>query len=286
MLRADDHHWWYRGRRRIVLDVIDRLGLAPSARILDAGCGSGRTLDDLALRGTVSGLDTEEVGVRAARARGHDDVRLGRVEEVPWPGATFDLVTCLDVIEHTPDDRRTLAELRRVTRPGGHLLLTVPAYPRLWSAHDVANRHYRRYTRTALCAAADAAGWREVDRTHFNTLLLAPAALMRWAERLPGRRPHGRSDLEVTPTALNSLLERPLRVEAAALRRGWRLPAGLSILVLLRNPMTDQFVPSPNGHPGAHALEPPQLLSVVAPVYNERATRNFGHQAALRRRAK
>lgn len=235
MIDVDDRHWWYRGRRRIVMGAIERLAPPPGARILDAGCGSGRTLDDLARWGQVSGLELEQAGVAAARSRGHADVRQGAVEELPWPQDTFDLVTCLDVVEHTPDDRRTLAELRRVTRPGGHLLVTVPAYSWLWSAHDVASRHYRRYTRNSLRAAFGAAGWHPILETSFNAVLLAPVALVRWSERL-WRGARVRSDLQLTPGPLGPLLELPLRAEAALLRRGVRLPVGVSILTLLRNP--------------------------------------------------
>lgn len=235
MIEVDDRHWWYRARRRIVVGAIDRLAPTPDARILDAGCGSGRMLDELVRWGRVSGLDCEPAGIAAAHSRGHADVRLGAVEELPWPDGTFDLVTCLDVIEHTPDDRRTLAELRRVTRPGGHLLVTVPAYPRLWSAHDVACHHYRRYTRDSLRTACGAAGWHPLAETSFNTILLGPVALVRGAERLRRGARKG-SDLQLTPQPLGPLLELPLRVEAALLRRGVRLPAGVSILAVLCNP--------------------------------------------------
>ncbi|MDX6689654.1 MAG: hypothetical protein QOG15_1111 [Solirubrobacteraceae bacterium] len=235
MIATDDRHWWYRGRRRIVMDAIERIAPGPGARILDAGCGSGRTLDELARWGDASGLDAEPAGVAAARSRGHADVRVGAVEQLPWPDGTFDLVTCLDVIEHTPDDRHTLAELRRVTRPGGHLVVTVPAYRSLWSSHDVANGHYRRYSRGSLRRACSDAGWVARAETSFNAILLAPIALVRWAGRLRRTTPT-RSDLRLTPGSFGPLLEFPLRIEAALLRRGVRLPAGVSILAVLRNP--------------------------------------------------
>jgi SAM-dependent methyltransferase len=237
MLALDDRHWWYRGRRRVLRAVLAELPLPPDPRLLDAGCGSGATLDLLAELGRVSGVDASERAVDAARGRGHDDVYVASVEELPFPDDAFDLVTCLDVIEHTPDDVRRLRELRRVTKPDGHLVLTVPAYPSLWSAHDVANRHYRRYTRRALRAATSAAGWRTVRETSFNSLLLAPAA----AVRLVRRRhldANGRSETEVMPTALDPVLELPLRAEAAFIARGGRLPVGLSHLAALR-PMSE-----------------------------------------------
>jgi SAM-dependent methyltransferase len=232
MLSSDEQHWWYRGRRRVLRAELDRLPLEPDARLLDAGCGSGRTLDDLARYGRVSGIDLSSEAVACAHRRGHEDVRVAPVEDLPFADATFDVVTCLDVIEHTPDDRATLAELRRVTRPGGLLVITVPAYQALWSWHDEVNRHFRRYDGASLRAAAREAGWDVVGDTHFNSLLLAPAAVVRLVQRR--RRAHAHSDLDLTPSRLNGLLELPMRLESGLLGSGARLPAGLSLLAVLR----------------------------------------------------
>src|SRR5436305_1985034 len=125
------------------------------------------------------GIELDPDAAAVARSRGVGEVQVGRLEELPWGPGAFDLITCLDVIEHTPDDRVTLAELRRVCKPGGWLLVTVPAYQALWSRHDEANHHFRRYNRRMLRAVAQAAGW-EVERlTSFNSVLLAPAAAVR-----------------------------------------------------------------------------------------------------------
>jgi SAM-dependent methyltransferase len=242
MMALDEHHWWYRGRRRVLAAELDRLGLRPGCRILDAGCGSGRMLDDLAERGSVTGVDLSPVSVSAARDRGHTDVRVGRLEQLPARDGEFDLVTCLDVLEHTPDDRVSLRELLRVTRPGGRLLVSVPAYQALWSSHDVRNDHYRRYTRAALRTAAFDTGWAIEEDTYFNAFLLAPAAAFRLLEKL--RPPSAASsDLNATPPRLNRLLERPMRAEAALIGRGVRLAAGLSFMAVLVNP--EPVVPAP-----------------------------------------
>src|SRR5947209_16514704 len=176
MLELDDRHWWYRGRRRIIRAELARLALRPGARVLDAGCGSGRTLEELGRFGEVFGIELDPGAAAMARDRGCAEVVVGRLEELPWEDGYFDLITCLDVIEHTPDDRVTLRELRRVCRPGGFLVVTVPAYQSLWSMHDVANHHYRRYSRARLRAPAVDAGWRVRRMTSFNALLLGPAA--------------------------------------------------------------------------------------------------------------
>jgi SAM-dependent methyltransferase len=238
MLDVDEHHWWYRGRRRIIRAELEQLPLPARARVLDAGCGSGRTLEELRDLGEVSGIELSPDAAAVARSRGNFDVRTGRLEQLPWDDATFDLITCLDVIEHTPDDRLTLSELRRVCAPGGWLLVTVPAYQALWSQHDEANHHYRRYERRTLRAAVLASGWQLERMTSFNSLLLAPAAAVRIVRRRWARQSDGdyTPDLELGPAWLNGVLERPLRIEARWLARGHRLPAGLSLMALLRNP--------------------------------------------------
>lgn len=260
MLSSDDRHWWYRGRRRILRAVLSRLALPARAELLDAGCGSGRTLDELAVFGRVTGVDLSRQAVAAARARGHRNVLVAPVERLPLASARFDLVTCLDVIEHTPDDSRTLSELRRVTRTGGRLVVTVPAYPSLWSTHDEANLHYRRYRRQTLLDAAAASGWTVQSSTHFNALLLAPAATVRLASRHASSK---RSDLALTSPWTDGALELPLRLEAALLRRGGRLPAGLSLLAVLRN---DQPLPVTRLAPPPPSLRSPALTVISRPA--------------------
>jgi SAM-dependent methyltransferase len=236
MLEQDDHHWWYRGRRLIVDAELARLPLPQDPRILDAGCGSGRMLQELERYGRVAGIELDRGAAEVARARGHGEVRVGSLERLPWDAQSFDLITCLDVLEHTPDDRHTLSELRRVARPGGWLVLTVPAYQALWSQHDVANHHFRRYGRRALRRVAGQSGWALRRLTSFNSLLLPGAALVRLAQRR--RRPNEsyRPELEMGPAWLGSLLEQPLRAEAWWISRGRTLAAGLSLMAVLQNP--------------------------------------------------
>ena len=236
MLAADDVHWWYRGRRRVIDAALECLGLPDDARILDAGCGSGRMLDELAAHGEVTGVDSDPACVAAAGARGRN-VLPAELPHLPFSGASFDLVTCFDVIEHLDDDVAALRELRRVAVPSGRLLATVPAYQSLWSRHDVVNRHRRRYHAGSFAAAAETAGWTVERQTYFNSLLLPPAAALRIGERL--RRParaRGGSDLDLTPARLDRVLELPLQLEAALVRRRVRLPAGLSLMTICRNP--------------------------------------------------
>lgn len=237
MVDHEDRHWWHVGRRRILCDVLARCELPPAARLLDAGCGAGGMLSVLGRFGTVSGLDISPELIVLARGRGYEDVVEGVVEELPWPDESFDLVTLLDVLEHTADDLVTLEEMRRVVRPGGYLLVTVPAYQVLWSNHDVVNDHYRRYSRRTLRAVATHAGWSVERMTPFNSLLLAPAAAVRVTQKLRGEQLEEHTpDARIGPSWLHPMLELPLRVEASWLRRNRNLPAGLSLLAQLRRP--------------------------------------------------
>ena len=229
-LAVEDRYWWYRGRRRIVMDLVRSLPLPAEPRILDAGCGSGRNLVELSGVGTAVGLEPSPRGAEVARARGVGEVAVAEIGTMPFDDASFDLITLLDVLEHIEDDLGTLVALRRVARPGGVLLITVPAYPRLWSSHDELNQHCRRYTRAALLGRAVEAGWRPLRTTHFNALLLPVAAAWRLLERLRPDNGEAASELVTTPAALNWLLEQPLRAEAALLRSGRRIPAGLSLV--------------------------------------------------------
>ena len=249
MLDQEDRHWWYRGRRKIVCDELAQLPTGPTLRVLDAGCGSGRLLDELRDYGHITGLDLNPDSVEVARSRGHEDVVQGPVEQLPWDDETFDLLISLDMVEHTADDRVTLRELRRVTKPGGYFLMTVPALRALWSSHDVFNNHFRRYDRRMMRALAADTGWSVERMTYFNSVLLPPAAVVRLVQRVRHRdaingngdvsntSQHVKhtSDVELTPPWMSPMLELPMKLEAKWLDHGRRtLPAGLSLLAVLR----------------------------------------------------
>jgi SAM-dependent methyltransferase len=232
--RAEDRHWWYRGRRKVIECVLCGVELPPRARILDAGCGSGRNMLELNRHGTVTGVELSPTSSALARKRDAGEVLTCSVLEMPFAENSFDLAVSLDVIEHLDDDLEALRELRRVVAPGGALLVTVPAYQWLWSGHDEINHHRRRYTRRSLHDVAERAGWRQVRTTYFNSLLLPIAIILRVLERVNRKTTESSLDLWVPPDPLNWLLERPLALEARMIARGGRIPAGLSLLAVYR----------------------------------------------------
>lgn len=231
--RAEDRHWWYQGRRRVLDRLIGRLELPQEARILDGGCGSGRNMVELARFGEVTGVEISEIGAEIARERDVGEVHVCSLLDLPFAEASFDLATCLDVIEHLDDDVAALSELRRVVRPGGSLIVTVPAYGWLWSRHDTLNHHRRRYSARALRAAAGAAGWQTRRLAHMNSLLLPVAIALRAVERIAPRATESSLDLWVPPQPLNWLLQQPMNAEAAMIGRGVSMPIGLSLVGIL-----------------------------------------------------
>ena len=232
--QAEDRHWWYRGRRTVLDVVVAGLGLSEPARILDAGCGSGRNMVELARHGSGTGIELSETSVALARDRGAGEVVAGSILEMPFAEDSFNLAVSLDVIEHLEDDLAALRELRRVVAPGGSLLVTVPAYQWLWSGHDEINHHHRRYTRRSLQRVAEQAGWHQTRTTYFNSLLLPVAIVLRVLDKVNTKTTESSLDLWVPPEPLNWVLERPLALEAALIERGGRIPAGLSLLAVFR----------------------------------------------------
>ena len=158
LYELEDTHWWFRGRRAVIHALLARTPLTDRPRILDAGCGTGRNITEYAQFGETAGVDPSPDAVAFCHARGLAQVTQSGVEELPFDDGAFDLMTATDVLEHIPDDGGAARELRRVTRPGGHLLVTVPAYQWLWSQHDDSHHHQRRYTLPRLRAVLDGSG--------------------------------------------------------------------------------------------------------------------------------
>jgi SAM-dependent methyltransferase len=233
LYELEDRHWWFRSRRRVLWALLRRAGLPPSPRILDAGCGTGRNLVEFGGLGEAEGVDFSSDAVSFCRLRGLERVRQAPLEELPFESGRFDLALAADVIEHLDDDRRALAELRRVSAAGGRLVATVPAYAWLWSRHDESLHHKRRYTAARLGAALRAAGWEPEVATYFFSAVLPGVAAVR-AFRRGQADGNGESDLSLTSAPVGRLLELPTIAEAKLIERGARLPAGVSLGVVAR----------------------------------------------------
>jgi SAM-dependent methyltransferase len=224
---VEDRHWWFVGRRRIVLDQLARFGRR--GRILDLGCGTGGVLTHLGALGDACGIDPSPEAAQYCHRRGLQ-MALGSGLELPYRDQSFDAVLALDVIEHVQDDIGLLREARRVLRPGGIAVLTVPALPWLWSSHDVVNHHFRRYMRGTLEKSVCGAGLEPMWTSYYNALLLPLAATRKVLHRMNGAGEH---HLEVLPGPANTMLRSVLSAERPAIRR-WQLPLGASLVCTAR----------------------------------------------------
>jgi SAM-dependent methyltransferase len=246
---VEDRHFWFCARNRIIAAAAHGVvaGLAPGYRVLEVGCGTGvvlRQLVEICRGGEVIGMDLFPEAVAFASRRASCPVLAGDVLNPPELGA-IDMVGIFDVLEHLPDDRVILRGLHRLLKPGGALLLTVPAHMSLWSYFDVSSCHCRRYERGELASRLGEAGFRIEYLTEFMTVLFP----LVWAGRRlkGGKRSINREEanaktsgeLKVVP-GMNGLLKAVLSLEAAAIARRWRLPKGTSLLAIARKPIAPQ----------------------------------------------
>ncbi|MCZ6860027.1 MAG: class I SAM-dependent methyltransferase [Alphaproteobacteria bacterium] len=234
MGEVEDRHWWFVARRRILATVLERSALLPkSARVLEAGCGTGGNLGMLSRFGPVSAFEPDEAARGNASRDIRFDIRAGALpDKVPFAGERFDLIAVLDVLEHLGDDEGALRALVERLEPGGVILVSVPAFAFLWSRHDVRHHHIRRYTRASLLAVTRAAGLEPVNAGYFNTLLFPLIVVRRMLDRLFGLA--GDDDEMPTPW-LNRLLGAVFAFERRLVGRV-RLPFGVSLLMLARKP--------------------------------------------------
>jgi len=225
-------HWWWRAREAILLRELERLSLPPPERtaILDVGCGNGLLLPVLERFGRPTGLEVERELV-ADDAPLRDRIHHEPLGDPFWAERRFDLVLALDVVEHIPDDVAFSALLAERVRPGGFLVVTVPAFPILWDAHDERNHHQRRYRRRGLEALLEPHG-ELVKLRHLFPSLFCAKLLVAWRNR--------RATTPIEQAALPSpgttaVLARLLRAEDRVLGL-LRPPFGSSLLAVVRRP--------------------------------------------------
>lgn len=236
--RVEDRHWWFTGRREVVRRLVEAAHPARTGRILDVGCAAGALLADLHGAGyrDLTGIDVSAVAIERCRQSGLADARLMDAADPAFPPASFDVVVASDVLEHLADAPAALRAWRRLLRPNGVIIAFVPAFMFLWSKHDVANHHHRRYRAPELGALLASAGL-EVERLgYWNFLLFAPAALVRLGERLAPALRDMDSDIRLPAAPVNAALRAILRGENALTAAGANWPLGLSAMAVARVP--------------------------------------------------
>lgn len=239
MFEIEDQHWWYRGLRALLQDLLEQYVSADSSRaaILDVGCGTGANLQMLQAHGRAIGIDIASEAIDFCHTRGipSDRALIASASDLPFANETFDLAVSFDVLCNIPDDVDAFVQIARALKPGGYFIVQLPAYQWLWSMHDVAVGHQRRYSTRETRQKLARAGFAIVRVLHTNTLLL-PAVII---QRLLRRRELAKgsaveSDLQMDlPRWVNTLLAVLYRAEMFLAARV-DIPLGVSVIAIAR----------------------------------------------------
>lgn len=241
MYRLEDSYWWFVGRHRLVEALMRaRYGVpgspgASQRTILDIGCGTGAMSARLQKWGRVVSADFSPLALQFSRRRGLSHLVGADAMRLPFVSSAFDALVAMDMLEHLPDDRAALCEFFRVLKPGGRVLATVPAYPHLWSEHDIALMHHRRYIRHELSERFAAAGF-HLEKLSHTMLMLYPVVAMQ--RRLNAHKPpHDPPEaaMPIFPAPVNAALTSLLGAENTLARR-LNFPFGLTILCIAAKP--------------------------------------------------
>jgi SAM-dependent methyltransferase len=248
----EHNHWWHVGKRTIVYGLLNRYlprqGSKDGRQALDLGCGTGLNLERLEHYAHATGTDYFEEALYFCRERGHTMLCKADAADLPFHDCSFDIATALDVIEHLDDDYIALKELWRVLKPGGILVVSVPAYRFLWTYWDDILGHRRRYTTGMLREVAKKAGFRVRKVSYSNALTLAPAMAVRLSKSMvykaaarQGKPRNPETDFMTLPKPVNNAIIRYYKLETRLLRR-YNLPFGLSVVSVLQKPVEPKIV--------------------------------------------
>lgn len=236
MRYLEDSYWWFVGRKYALQSLIDtEYGDNPDCDILDIGCGTGSMLTMLKKYGKVVGSDISELALSFCRKRGCTNLIKTSADNLALPNESFDLITAFDIIEHLDDDKKALQEFYRVCRKGGNVIVTVPAYNFLWSEHDRALQHKRRYVRKELSEKLISAGFKIKKISYFVTFLLPIIAVFRIYQNLFNRSKTPDTDYIMPPAFLNRIFIWLLMIEGIIIKY-FSFPAGVSLVCIAEKP--------------------------------------------------
>ncbi len=234
MYRLENFYWWFVARRKLLRQLITEIvGKLDKPAILDVGCGTGMNFSILSQFGNTFSSDASEEALKFCKSRSMNGLVCSRSEALPFSSESFDIITALDVLEHIDDDLKAMGELRRIMKSEGRLVITVPAHGFLWSEHDEALHHRRRYSASELRNKLVASGFKVEQMSYYITILFFPILVMRFLQSLRKNSIYPKTSHIILPGWLNSFLIGLLDFERILLK--WiRLPIGVSIVCLAR----------------------------------------------------
>lgn len=234
MYHLEETHWWFVGKRKIVLSLLDKLYTpTTNLKIMDVGCGTGTMMNYLKKYGSVVGIDTSDEALNFCRQRGKRKVYKANINRLPFNNSSFDLVTALDVIEHVEEDDQALQELFRVCKKGGRVTITVPAYNFLWSKHDIALEHKRRYTAKELKKKIENVGFHMEFFSYTNIFIFPFAFIWRIFGNLLRPKAIPKSDPIPTLFLINKILRGLYSIESKLLKY-FSFPYGISLVCIAK----------------------------------------------------
>lgn len=240
--KIDSSHWWHVGRQKIIEKQLAAVSNSKSHRlkILNVGAGTGGTIPTLEKFGEVTNADVSKEAVRYLKLKGYESTYFNS-KKLPFKNSSFDVVAALDVLEHTENDLETLIDWLRVLRPGGTLLITVPAYQWLWSDHDEANMHYRRYTKKSLLRVLDKAGVQDINKVSymivFSLPLIVGFRMLKKIKKRMGKTKKSSTKIDSVkiPASINSFFIKVLSFEGI-LQKIINFPFGTSVIANVQKP--------------------------------------------------
>jgi len=237
MYDIEQSYWWFVGKQFLINRILRRLipKSQQTAKVLDIGCGTGIILKLLKSFGASYGMESSSDAVLFLRKRNLNNiVQSDAGRSVPFKTNTFSVITCLDVLEHLDNDLPLIEEMFRVCKPGGYVLVTIPAFEFLWSHHDTALHHKRRYTKPQLMAMIRGPEWKVCKCSYYNTLFFFPILVVRKLKGLLSNHESPRSDFFMRlPAWLNRAMSL-LFISEISLLRYLNLPFGVSLVLTLQ----------------------------------------------------
>jgi len=225
----EDKHWWHISKQRIVHKLIEKYNTKENPKILDIGCGTGKNMEELQNLGSIYGLDSSSEALRFCKKRGLNNLILGSAEKTNLKNNYFDIITLLDVLEHT-DDNKTLKEMHRILKKGGLIIITVPAFSWLWSKWDEILHHKKRYTLNTLKEILIANNFNPIKMTYLYSFLILPLLIIRKIKQNISKDFY-ESDFKLSNPLLNFLLNNLSKVEFY-IAENFYIPFGTSIIAV------------------------------------------------------